>query len=145
MIRLTLAALTAALVSGCASIDDPGSPLAAALEQTNGTPLLVECSGNCKTEWERAQLWLVKHSAWKIQSATDVLLQTYSPVNSEPSYGFIITKEPIAGGRYNINMSLHCGNLFGCSPRPVSVLKAFAYYVTTGTDVLAGHQLSGIR
>jgi len=72
---------------------------------------------------------------WKIQSATDVVLQTYAPINHEVSYGFAVTREPSVDG-YRIGMTLQCGNLLGCDLQPADVRRAFYHYVVSGQDVL---------
>jgi len=82
-------------------------------------------------------LWIVKHSKWKIQTATDVLIETYNPTGDDPSYGFTATKEPIGSGQYTIKLGLDCGNMLGCDPRQADIVAAFNYYVASGTDVLA--------
>jgi hypothetical protein len=93
---------------------------------------------NCDECWERAQLWIVKHSKWKIQTATNVLIQTYNPTGSDPSYGFTVTKEPAGNGRYRITIEMSCGNMFGCSPKAEDVERAFYHYVIHGEDLLVG-------
>lgn len=96
----------------------------------------VTCDTNCATAWERTQLWIAKHSRWKIQTATDVLIQTYNPPEHNPSYGITATKEPIGGGRYTITLALRCANFIRCDPREADVVAAFNHYVATGEDVL---------
>ena len=105
------------------------------------------CEGaDCTDMWQRAQLWVANHSKWKIQTATDVLIETFNPIGYQPSYGFSVTREPLGNGRYRISMALHCGNPLGCDPKATDVLAAFNYYVASGRDVLAGiGNLSGIR
>ena len=106
----------------------------------------VTCGGGCMIEWERAQIWIARHSRWKIQVSTDVQVQTYSSVRGDPSYGFSITKEPVGSGKYVIRMELVCGNMFGCDPKPLDVKNAFYYYVLSGVDLLEGQgPLSGLR
>lgn len=97
----------------------------------------VTCDTNCTTAWQRSQLWLVKHSRWKIQTATDVLLQTYNPPDQDTSYGFTVTREPVGDGRFTIRMALQCANFIRCDPARSDVLAAFNHYVATGEDVLA--------
>ncbi|HKN65977.1 MAG TPA: hypothetical protein VJW73_06850, partial [Gemmatimonadaceae bacterium] len=92
---------------------------------------------DCKGDWERAQLWIVKHSKWKIQTATDVLVETYNPSEYDPSFGFTATKEPLGNGRYKISLNAKCANFLGCDPREADVVAAFNHYVATGLDVLA--------
>ena len=96
----------------------------------------VTCDTNCTTAWERAQLWIAKHARWKIQTATDVLIQTYNPPEQDASYGLIATKEPVGGGRYTIRLALRCANFIRCNPSQADVASAFNHYVATGEDVL---------
>jgi uncharacterized protein YceK len=127
-------------ISGCASV--VSERLATTLTKA-GPDVPVDCSAECAERWQRAQLWLVNHSKWKIQVGTDVVLQTFNPVGHDPSYGFTVTKEPRAGGGYRISMSLVCGNMLGCDPLPSDVRRAFYHYVTTGDDLLRGQGYLG--
>lgn len=108
-----------------------------ALAPAEGIAFEAVCaSGDCPQYWERAQLWLAKHSNMKIQTSTDVLLQTYNPSSSAGStYGFTITKEPLTEGQYKIVMEANCSGMM-CAPKVEEVYKAFYYYVTTGKDLL---------
>lgn len=98
----------------------------------------VDCDASCTLEWQRAQLWLAKHSAWKIQSSSEVIIQTYNGTQYSPTYAFNVTKEPTGSGTYRISMGLACGNALGCNPNALDVRTAFLYYVKTGKDVLVG-------
>jgi hypothetical protein len=121
------------LLIGCSTVSNR---IQTSLTQAIDIGNSITCHNNCKQEWERAQIWLAKHSKWKIQTVTDVLIQTFYPVGSEPSYGFSITKEPAGQGNYIIRMELVCGNMFGCDPKPQDVKKAFYYYIKNGVDLL---------
>lgn len=126
----------AGLLIGCAST---GSSIHTALAPAIESGVTeADCDTTCSEQWQRAQLWLAKHSKWKIQTATDAIIQTFNPTGYDPSYGFSVTKEPLGGGRYRITMELACGNPFGCSPKSEDVRAAFYYYVQTGNDLLAG-------
>ncbi len=76
------------------------------------------CSGeaDCKAKWEAAQLWIVHNAGFKIQTATDVLIETYNPTGSSPSLAARVTKEPLGGGQYKIVVYVWCANMFGCVP-----------------------------
>jgi hypothetical protein len=146
--RLITASLVVGLIgiSACSTMDAPGGSLHGALAPADNYNDPVKCDSACKPQWERAQLWLTRHSAWKVQMATDVVLQTYSPVSSEPHYGFTVTKEPVGPDGYEISLAMVCGNMLGCDPSPVGVRKAFYYFVATGVDLLRGQNvLSAIR
>lgn len=132
--RNTLLALVVVLASGCASTITP--KLQAVLVNAPTGP--VACADTCKTEWERAQLWITNHSKWKVQTATDVVISTYNPPNYDVSYGFTITREPLGEGKYRISMGLMCGNPLGCDPEPNEVRRAFYQYISTGNDALVG-------
>ena len=128
--------LTAALV-GCIS----NQAIEEALAPAHGTGPLIVCDSGCKVEWQRAQLWLAKHSVMKIQTATDVLLQTYnSDEKFNSGYAFTITKEPMDNSHYRISIEIACrtGKWTGCDPKPDDVRDAFIYYVKTGNDLLGG-------
>ncbi|MFL5560740.1 MAG: hypothetical protein ACJ79K_04610 [Gemmatimonadaceae bacterium] len=103
------------------------------------------CNSGCTAEWERAQLWIVNHSRLKIQLATDVTIQTYNPPDNSTDFAFSATKEPIGGDSYRITLGMGCVNLISCGSRPEDIKAAFNYYVSTGTDILAGRSPRGLR
>lgn len=110
-----------------------------ALAPAQGMGTYAECGGlMCRECWERAQLWVAKHSRRKVQIATDVMIETYNPGDHEPEYAFKVIKEPIGGGVYRIQISMVCGNMFGCSPEETDIQRAFVFYVLRGKDLLVG-------
>lgn len=127
--------LAVLLLVGCARATSPDL-LAALAPAPAATQFL--CGGeNCNLAWQRAQLWISKHSRWKIQTATDVLIQTYNPSANSPTYGFTVSEEPMEPGTYRITIQIVCGNLLGCNPRPEDIARAFYYYLDSGKDLLA--------
>src|SRR5947208_2710492 len=72
----------------------------------------IYCDTNCSVMWERAQVWFTNHSRWKIQNATDVMIETYNPTGYSATYGLRAVKEPSASGAHFITLTLACGNLF---------------------------------
>lgn len=133
MLKLTLflSLVTCALV-GCL----PPQPLELGPAVDAGP---VTCDTGCKVAWQRSQFWIAKHSLMKIQTATDVLVQTYNPTKAtDQTYGFTVTREPMGGEKYRITLETSCANQYnGCSPIADDVKAAFYYYVATGVDVLA--------
>jgi|LSQX01.3.fsa_nt_gb hypothetical protein len=103
-------------------------------------PSGLPCPKDSTQEWERAQVWLARHSQWKIQIATNALLQTYNPPSNHyiPSYSFMITKEPYGTNQNIIKIAMQCSNMFGGDPKPEDIEKAFYYYVESGVDILHG-------
>lgn len=139
-----------AVGSGCAS--KTSAPMLAALAAVPAVPTPSVCDAtSCKEQWERAQVWVAKHSRWKIQTATEVQIATFNPtgdVAERASYGMSVLKEPAEGGRSRITLSLSCGStspMISCDPKPVDIQRAFYHYIQTGKDVLEGLTLSGIR
>lgn len=143
--RCTTALCLALAVAGCASTNHAMGNALATIPP--GASTIVMCDSGCVAPWQRAQLWLANHAAMKIQTATDVVVETFNPTGYSPVYGFSVTRSPgLRAGSYTIQMQPHCGNPLGCDPKPRDVELAFAYYIRTGTDVLAGiHPGSAIR
>ncbi len=128
---------------GCMTISDKGKE---ALAPANNIGDSLKCEqAQCSEYWERAQLWLAKHSQMKIQTATNVMIQTYNPINSDVIYGFSVIKEPVGNSAYSIQMTMACGNAFGCNPEPIYVRNAFYYYVKNGQDLLVGFRWGSIN
>ncbi|HEY4216183.1 MAG TPA: hypothetical protein VGM67_03540 [Gemmatimonadaceae bacterium] len=96
----------------------------------------VTCDTDCNKDWDRARFWVVKHSQLKIETANDVLVETYSPADAAPSYGFSVIKDPAGAGRFTIRLSMHCGTPLGCDPSQSDIAAAFNYFVATTEDVL---------
>lgn len=78
------------------------------------------CTGeaDCAVKWEAAQLWAVHNAGFKLQTITNVLLETYAPAyaaagvtNDLEDVGRIfvkITKEPLGNGSYRIVPIISC-------------------------------------
>lgn len=132
-------AISIALAS-CASTS---AELQTALAPAASIGTSVECDSGCKIEWQRAQYWLGKHATMKVATATDVLIQTYTPPENHPQYGFSITREPLGEDRYRISAELFCQGFLGCSPKEEDVRNALLYYVKTGEDLIAGKVSGG--
>lgn len=105
----TLAALAAlASLAACADM----APTPSAFQATIACP----DKASCDATWARAQLWLVQHGRYRMQIATDSLLQTAGPIRSDPTWAFVMTRTPKADGSASILVQGACGNMFGCIP-----------------------------
>lgn len=80
---------------------------------------------NCKVKWEAAQLFVVRNADMKIQIATDVLIETYSPIRTT-DIALRVTKTPIGEGLYRISLFVWCSNPFGCNADPGTLKAQFA-------------------
>lgn len=128
-------------VSGCATTSPE---MAATMDSLEAGPVLSD-SAHAALHWQRAQAWVAKHSRMKIQTATDILIETHNVTNNYAWWSFHVMREPVPGG-YRVTMGCQCGNMFGCDPSRERLEKAFYHYVETGEDVLdAGEAGEGVQ
>ena len=83
------------------------------------TPITCAAGPDCDAKWEAAQVWIVTHAGFKLQTATAVTLQTFGPstaVEQSTSLAVTMIREPDGPGRYRIRGEMTCGNPFGCTP-----------------------------
>jgi len=71
------------------------------------------CDGeaDCEAKWNAAQLWVAKNAGYKIQIATEVLIETYNSTAGGSGLAASVTKEPIGDGRFAIIANLSGGSL----------------------------------
>lgn len=124
-IRTLMTCTFTAFLAACAI---PNQPLSAE-EQNQLAP--VECHGEvqCTKMWQRAQLWIAKNSAYKIQMANDVVIETYNPREHDVNLGFSLVKEPKGGDMYEINSRAGCSNMWGCRPHPNKARAALHRFI----------------
>ena len=117
------------LITLCIALSGCISPPQLTLEQRQQLESAT-CVGApaCTVMWQRAQLWVIQNSGWKIQISNDVVIQTYGP-GDMPRVAYTITKEPIKTDEYRIVMRASCGNIFGCIPGPLDQVIAFNNYL----------------
>lgn len=110
--RLLIIGATSTILFGCAA-----SPELQAT-QSEFRRTIPTCSGteDCNAKWEAAQLWVVKNSGWKIQTQSNVLIETYNATGSSPRIAVRVTKEPLGDGKYQFIVNVWCDNIFGCQP-----------------------------
>lgn len=125
-----------AMLAGCASLPQV---VRERLDSIQCNRVICD-SDTCELYWERAQIWVINHCRKKVQTVTNVLIQTYgASMNEFPCRTYLITKEPIGLGQYEIKIGIGCNNMFGCNPPTAEELrKAFKHYILTGEDVLKG-------
>jgi hypothetical protein len=115
-LRPALAALlpVAAALTGCATAAND-----AALAEARNISLTCTAGADCDAKWEAAQLWIVSHAGFKLQTVTPVVLQTYGPstvVDDSTRLAVTAMREPNGPQRYRIAVRMGCGNPFGCTP-----------------------------
>lgn len=82
------------------------------LEEAN-RPLTCSGKAQCDIYWQRAQAWVSEHSAYKIQTISDAIIQTYGALDST-RMAYIVRRVPSEGGVTRIWMEAGCAGL-SCS------------------------------
>lgn len=114
--------LLAAALVGCAMNN------AADLEAARRITPTCSAGADCDAKWDAAQLWIVKNAGFKMQTTTNVVLQTFGPstaTSSSTNLAVTVTREPDGPQRFRIVARMSCGNPFGCSPEAPAALLAF--------------------
>jgi hypothetical protein len=79
-------------------------------------PIICAVGADCDAKWSRAVAWIAANSTLKIQTQTEMVVQTAGPVRSEPTPAFTVTKVARGDGRYEIAFNGGCGNPSRCVP-----------------------------
>lgn len=130
MKKTVIAALAALSMAGCASNPQRQAMLA---EYEASRPT---CQGKeqCDAMWEHAQVWVANNSRMKIQTATNVLIETYGGGSNSAQLAMRVVKEPLGGGAYKLVFSGGCANIFGCVPDAVETGMAFNRYINAAAE-----------
>jgi hypothetical protein len=109
------------LMTGCAASPERQAKDA---EFRRTIPTCIE-DIDCKAKWEAAQIWVVKHSGFKLQIVTDVLIETYNSTQHSPELAIRVVKEPVGSETYRIVVLATCANIFGCIPDAMEAVLNF--------------------
>jgi len=83
----------------------------------------------CGKLWDGAQVWLAQNGAYKIQSVSSSVIQTYGPTRNSPQLAYTVIKEPGPYGTHTIKMAATCDNMFGCQPNAFIAIANFKDYL----------------
>jgi hypothetical protein len=66
-------------------------------EETKALAEPVTCSTKpeCDAAWRKATAWVIALSPWKVQIATEYLLQTYGPQGKAGLMAFTLSRDPV--------------------------------------------------
>lgn len=92
-------------------------------------PLLCANKAQCDTYWQRAQVWVSTHSGYKVQTATDAIIQTYGPFGAKVELAHQVLRLPNENGSARIIIKSNCDNIFGCHPEPYRAAVDFKRFV----------------
>lgn len=121
MNKIVMAIASAALLSSCASMEAANKANQAKKSQFQETVPVCTGEPECTAMWEMAQLWVAKNSDKKIQTATNVLIETFGGGQYDATLAMRVTKEPQGGGVYRIVFAGGCNNMFGCVPDKIDM------------------------
>lgn len=107
-------------------------PLSAEQQRLYETPLICTNEQQCSLFWERATYWVSTVSAFKIQTLSPSLIETFTPTGPSAQLAWKITKEPLPDGTYRIWIYAGCASRFGCTPRYELGIANAKRYIGTG-------------
>src|SRR5579871_4902653 len=108
MLKRTLCALTALYLAGCATQPTPDETAAAS------QPVTCSNEADCRAKWSRALDWVLQNSSWRIQTQTDLLIETYPGDQYTPLLSYSISRVDGADGTARIEFRAGCQNFLGC-------------------------------
>jgi hypothetical protein len=110
-----------AFLSGC---ETSSSQQKATLEMDASRPVTCQQGSDCEIKWSRAMHWAHSNSHWKLRIATDSLITTEGPMDTDEA-AFSIAKVAHGKGQYSIDFRAACGNIFGCVPTLLELKAGF--------------------
>lgn len=125
-VALSMAMFAAAATVGCAVPRQTGWTIDEALADA---PLTCEGAQQCSEYWRRMQYWISTHSGFKIQLATDTVIETYNPPNYSLRWAFYAAKEPLGNGLERITIRASCGAAPICQEDRNSLIASAKSYV----------------
>lgn len=127
LVRRVVAIACIATFAGCAT---PAWQIPTAIDtELAQAPLVCHGAEQCTRYWKRAQVWVFENGHYGIETATDALIIT-DQRRAEMWFWFKVVREPQAGDREEIRMTLGCNNRFGCVTHPDTQIAMFKRYVS---------------
>lgn len=131
-------AVVALGLTGCATVPMPTSPEETAFlaEVVKESPDFDVDNARADEAWSRAQAFVAQRASMKIQTATDYVLETYTPQPDafNPGYGYRVTRAK-TGDKTKFTVLCFNGNVY--TPGQLAQLPArntamLARYIRTG-------------
>lgn len=79
----------------------------------------------CRVMWTRARQWLIANTSYKIQTATDDMLETYNGGRSDTGLAIRVTKDAQPDGSYTFDAIVGCNNFIACDRDLFDVRRSF--------------------
>ena len=105
------------------------------VKQSQVAETIPTCSDDrdCDRKWVAAQAFVTQNSGFRIQTATDAIIETFGPTTAV-AFAFNVVKEPIVDAGYRFLVTVYCGNIFGCGEDPWDVALRFNNYLNQLSD-----------
>lgn len=100
-----------------------------ALAAQASRPVVCSSDQDCRVKWSRAVQWVMQNSAYKLQTQSDLVIQTMGPLPDDTRPAFTISRSANANGSGVINFSGGCDNIFGCIPSMLEEQASFVQFV----------------
>ncbi|WP_345812400.1 hypothetical protein AAGS40_00115 [Paraburkholderia sp. PREW-6R] len=139
--RKSLLAVLCAAAAGCSTQGQVNPDVM----QIATTPLTCSSKAQCDTWWQRAQTWVTSHSKYKVETATDTLIQTSGPDGGKRALAYQITRTANPDGTATIGFAAHCDGSLGCKPNPWEAGADFKEYVRSGVEGAPSEPQSGAQ
>ncbi|EGT5705066.1 PDZ domain-containing protein [Cronobacter malonaticus] len=123
--KVLLISLGIILLTGCVSEKQRN----AQQEQMNKTVPTCASQKQCDAAWSAARQWVTQNCGMKIQNYSADYIETYNSLPNSPSTACQVTKNLQPSGVNTLNITVSCGNIFGCVPNQVDSVLAFNKFV----------------
>jgi len=88
----------------------------ARVSEYNRTIPTCNAPERCQRLWDAAQVWVSSNSAYRIQVASDAVIETYGPMGYGTALAMRVIKSPVGSTGYRFLFFGSCNNVFGCNP-----------------------------
>ena len=125
MLRSIAVFVLVAGIVGCATSPARQEANAAAQQHLQDTQPVCAHPRQCEAMWIAARDWITSTCGFKIQVATDNLLETYNSTDASTALACRVTKTPLPAGGYKFAATAGCDNIFGCGIPPLRAVQSF--------------------
>ncbi len=110
-IRATIGIILVIGFTGCATYHPPTAEIAAYQSEIRATPTAQHVpKGAMPYVWAKVQAYVVTGSEYRIELASDVVIQTYSATNNYSGYSFRVMKNLTPDGGADVVVSCQGGD-----------------------------------
>lgn len=128
--QLFIISATIILITGCAGREVSPEIQAYDMRVMSQPTTFSIPTEKAEEAWSRAQQFIATLSSFRIQTATEYVIQTYMMKSSWPKYGYSVTRT-INGNNANFVVKGYCTNMFRGDDAEYNA-HALAHYMVTG-------------